>query len=85
MLLTLKQARLIRELTQEQVAELLGVHVQTYRKIEQDPDEATVKQAKTLSDKLNVDYNEIFFGNNSSLTRYKSKENRPEGRLRRAI
>ncbi|WP_147539223.1 helix-turn-helix transcriptional regulator [Anaerotruncus rubiinfantis] len=69
MLLTLKQARLIRELTQEQVAELLGVHVQTYRKIEQDPDEATVKQAKTLSDKLNVDYNEIFFGNNSSLTR----------------
>ena len=69
MLLTLKQARLIGELTQEQVAELLGVHVQTYRKIEQDPDEATVKQAKTLSDKLNEDYNEIFFGNNSSLTR----------------
>lgn len=60
MVLTLKQTRRIQELTQDQVAAMLGVHVQTYRKIEQNPDEATVQQAKKLSEILGVDYNEIF-------------------------
>ena len=69
MTLTLKQARLIRELTQDQMAELLNIHVQTYRKIEQNPDEATIGQAKRISKKLDLDYNEIFFGRSSSLNR----------------
>lgn len=76
MLLTLKQARLVRELTQEQLASLLGVHVQTYRKIEQNPDEATIKQAKVLSENLGLNYNEIFFGINSSLNGLKQQEAR---------
>lgn len=69
MVLTLKQARLIKELTQDQMAEILGVHVQTYRKLEQNPDGVTVGQAKKICEKLMLDYNEIFFGSNSSLTR----------------
>lgn len=69
MVLTLKQARLVREMTQEQVAEILGVHVQTYRRIEQEPDEATIGQAKRISKELGLNYNEIFFGSDSSLNR----------------
>lgn len=69
MILTLKQMRLIREYTQDKMAKELGVHVQTYRRIEEDPDEATIKQAKAISELLGADYNEIFFGRDSSLTR----------------
>jgi DNA-binding XRE family transcriptional regulator len=59
--LTLKQARLMREKTQEEMAEQLGVHVQTYRKIEENPDDTTIAQAKTISSFLNFRYDEIFF------------------------
>jgi len=69
MRLTLKQARLIRGFTQEQMAEALGVHVHTYMKIEQNPEKATVEQVKVMSKKLNMSYDDIFFGQDSSLTR----------------
>ena len=51
--LNLRQARRIRE--------LLNVHVQTYRKIEENPDLATVEQAKKIAQYLNLPYNENFF------------------------
>ena len=69
MRLTLKQARLVRELTQEQMALAINVHVQTYRKIEENPDEASVAEAKKLSAVLNMSYDDIFFGGDSSLSR----------------
>ena len=40
--LSLKQIRLVREKTQDEMAEKLGVHVQTYRKLEENPDEVTM-------------------------------------------
>ena len=61
MLLNLRQARRIRDKTQEEMATLLNVHVQTYRKIEENPNEATVEQAKKISNYLQVPYDEIFF------------------------
>ncbi|PWM78734.1 MAG: XRE family transcriptional regulator [Phascolarctobacterium sp.] len=60
--ITLKQARLLREKTQEELANLLGIHVQTYRKLEENPDEATVGQAKKLAAELGFSYDNIFFG-----------------------
>lgn len=48
--ISLKQARLLREKTQDYMAELLGIHVQTYRKLEQNPDNVTVGQAKGLDE-----------------------------------
>lgn len=72
MLLTLKQARRALGFTQDEMADLLGVHVQTYRKIESNPDVATIGQAKAISKKLGMDYNCIFFGDDSSLTRKSS-------------
>lgn len=58
--LSLKQIRLVREKTQDEMAEKLGVHVQTYRKLEENPDEVTIKQAKIISEFLGVSYDDIF-------------------------
>ena len=60
--LTVKQARQIKEKTQRQMAEMLGLHVDTYRKIERNPNLATIEQAKEISEITGVSYNEIFFG-----------------------
>jgi len=59
--ITLKQARLLREKTQENLAEYLGIHVQTYRKIEENPNEATIGQAKKIAKFLGFEYDIIFF------------------------
>lgn len=61
--ITLKQARLLREKSQEICAEALGVHVNTYRRLEEDPENLTIKQAKTISSFLGFDYNILFFAN----------------------
>lgn len=67
--MTLKQARRMSDITQLEVAEKLGVHVQTYREIEKNPENATVKQAKILSEIFNVSYDDIFFSSDSTLSR----------------
>lgn len=61
MTLSLRQARRLKDKTQAEMAELLKIHVMTYRKIEEKPDLATIEQAKKISDYLGVNYNEIFF------------------------
>ncbi len=61
MILTLKQARLVSELTQKDMAEYLEICEDTYRKLERNPGIVTIEQAKKISDKLNVSYNDIFF------------------------
>ena len=61
MLLNLRQARRIKDKTQDEMANLLNIHVQTYRKIEENPDLATVEQAKKIAQYLNLPYNENFF------------------------
>lgn len=59
--LSLKQHRLVKGKTQEEMAIMLGVHVQTYRKLEENPEEVSIKQAKMISKFLGVPYNDIFF------------------------
>lgn len=66
--LTLRQARKMKEISQRTVADKLKVCEDTYRKIEKNPDLATIGQAKILSDLLGIAYDVIFFDNNSSLT-----------------
>lgn len=61
MTLSLRQARRLKEKTQQEMATLLKVHIMTYRKIEENPDLATIEQAKKIAEYLGVDYNEIFF------------------------
>ena len=61
MSLTLKQARLLKEKTQEYMAEKLNIHVQTYRKLEENPEEVTIRQAKIICAELGQSYDTIFF------------------------
>lgn len=68
--ITLKQARRMKDISQSEMAKVLGVHVQTYRRIEKSPQTATVEQVKALCKKLEISYNDIFFGDESTLSRH---------------
>lgn len=59
---TLKQARMYKGKTQQQMAECLGVCRDTYRTIESEPEKATIYQAKKISEYLELPFNDIFFG-----------------------
>lgn len=60
--LSLKKARLINEKSQQNMADMLKMHVDTYRKLESDPDLVTIKQAKKIAQYLEIPYDSIFFG-----------------------
>lgn len=62
MKISLKAARVNAGLKQEDIAEQLGIHVQTYQRIERNSDMATVEQAKKISAIVGVSYEDIFFG-----------------------
>ena len=63
---TVKQARLLSGITQQQMADLLGVHRTTYRKIEENPDLASIKQAREIAEITGIDVDQIFFAKNST-------------------
>ena len=67
--MTLKAARVINGLTQREMAKKLGVHVQTYRKWEKNPEIVEVGVAKKISNILGISYDNIFFNNDSTLSR----------------
>lgn len=69
MKLTMKQARLLAELKQQEVAEILGVHVQTYMKWEKNPEEMSIGTAKQFSRIVKREFEEIFFDTESNLIR----------------
>ena len=69
MILTLKQARLLKGFTQREIATKLGVHAQTYSKMEKNPDEVTIGEAKKICEILDCNYDLIFFTTNSTLSR----------------
>ena len=48
-MLTLKQARGLAGITQQELADALDIHVQTYRRIERDPKRATIAQAEIIA------------------------------------
>ncbi|SFM14317.1 helix-turn-helix transcriptional regulator [Pelosinus propionicus] len=66
MSLSIKKARLMKDLKQDDLAKTLGIHVQTYRKIEQNPELATIAQAKKISKIVDIPYDEIFFSRDST-------------------
>lgn len=61
--LTVKQHRLIREISQEEMAEKVGVHVQTYRAWEENPEKISIAKAKKIAAAFNISINEIYFAN----------------------
>ena len=61
MRITMKQARVGADMTQQQVADRLGVHVQTYQRMENNPEDISIKQGKKFADIVGVNFEDIFF------------------------
>lgn len=66
MVITMKMARVGAGLKQQEVADQMGIHVQTYSKMENDPESMTIKDAKLFARIVGVPWTEIFFGKNSN-------------------
>ena len=66
MTMTMKMARVGAGLTQQQVADKMGIDVQTYLKMEKDSAGVTIREAKLFSEIVGVAWSEIFFGNESN-------------------
>jgi len=58
--LTIKQHRLIREISQEEMADKIGIHVQTYRAWEEKPEKISIAKAKKIAAVFNISISEIF-------------------------
>ncbi|MFA2810201.1 helix-turn-helix domain-containing protein [Bacillus mycoides] len=69
MFFTIKQVRLAKEITQREMAKKLNICVDTYRKMESHPDDITVGNAKKICNLLEISYDQIFFNDNSTLSR----------------
>lgn len=63
---TVKQARQYAGFTQREMAEKLGISRDTYRKIEQSPEDATVATAKKISEVVGIPIDQIFFAKMST-------------------
>lgn len=59
--LTLKKARLVSEKTQQEMADAIGVYIDTYRKMEERPEKVSIENAKKIAKFLNMSVNDIFF------------------------
>lgn len=60
--ITIAEARKQLGLTQEQVADQLGLTRQTYAKLEQNPEKLTIGQARQICSVLGRQYETLFFG-----------------------
>lgn len=64
-----KMARQFAGLTQIEMAEKIGVSRDTYRRIEANPETATISQGRKIAEVTGVSFNAIFFGDNSTKSR----------------
>lgn len=62
MSITVKQARVGKDFTMQEVADKMGIHVQTYAKLEKDPEQFTIRQAEDFCGIVEVPMEKIFFG-----------------------
>lgn len=69
MMFSVKQARRFSGYTQVKMAELMGVHRDTYRKIELYPESTTMVQAKQISNITGIPMDQLFFTANSTVSR----------------
>ncbi len=60
-MLTLKQWRRVKEISQAQMAERLGIHINTYQNWENDPGKISVAMADKIIGILGIQPNDIIF------------------------
>ncbi len=61
MQITMKQARVGANMTQQDVADRLGVHVQTYQRMESHPGDVTIRQGRAFAEIVGLKFDDIFF------------------------
>ena len=61
MSLTMKQARIGIDATQQEIADKMGVHVQTYARMEKNPEDMTIKQAMLFAEIVGLPVSDICF------------------------
>lgn len=66
---SVRQARMLAGLSQQEIADRLNVHRTTYRKLEENPDLITIGQAREISRAVGVPLDDIFFAPNSTKSR----------------
>lgn len=59
--LSIKAWRKVREISQERMAEMLGVHVNTYARWEENPKDISVMNAHQIAKILTVKFDDINF------------------------
>ncbi len=69
MVYTVKQARVLADKTQAEMAQALGISRWTYRKIELHPEEAKIGQARKISEITGVPLDDIIFIADSTFSR----------------
>ncbi|WP_217594110.1 helix-turn-helix domain-containing protein [Cohnella sp. GbtcB17] len=74
MTLTVRQARLLSDKTQQNMADMMDVHKQTYAKWEKHPDAMPVGKAKEFSAIVGLGVDEIFFDPCSTLSRKRGRK-----------
>jgi putative transcriptional regulator len=60
--MTVREHRLVREISQEAMAERLGIHRNTYAAWEKDPGSISIRDGKRVATALGVSVDDIFFG-----------------------
>lgn len=69
--MTIRQARMMKEIPQEVMAKGLNICKDTYRKIERNPEKATIEQGIKIANLLNMDIDDlIFVAPDSTLSRF---------------
>lgn len=66
--ITIKAARVNKDLSQSDVAHLLGMSLGTYQRLESNLGEMRLKHARRLAEILGVGIDSLFFGDDSSIT-----------------
>lgn len=61
MVLTLREWRRLKEFSQQQVADLCGVHVNTYSSWEEHPEKLTIEKARLAANAIGVPFSQIDF------------------------
>lgn len=59
MKLTLREWRRLKEVTQEQMAEVCGIHINTYRNWEEKPSEIKISFAMKIADRLGITLDDL--------------------------
>ena len=62
--MTFRQVRLMKEISQQQLADAIGVHVNTVIKWEKKPDNMLVSKAMAIANFLGCDITNIIFASN---------------------